>query len=181
MSIIIRPIEARDNPEVAELITGVLTGEFGKSGPGYACADPELGYMYENYQQPGSQYFVVFDQTREKVMGSGGYARLKGSPAEDQICELQKVYLYSELRGRGLGRQLVERCIEHATANGYRLMYLDSLPEMTAAIALYEKLGFIRLSKPLGNNGHHKCPIYMARPLVAVEAEPAVSPAHLLI
>ena len=47
-------------------------------------------------------------------------------------------------RGRGVGRALVEACLDRARAAGMREVLLSSLPQMTAAHALYREFGFVR-------------------------------------
>jgi ribosomal protein S18 acetylase RimI-like enzyme len=45
---------------------------------------------------------------------------------------------------RGIGRRLVEACIDRARADGRRRIVLHTDPAMTAAQALYGGLGFVR-------------------------------------
>jgi ribosomal protein S18 acetylase RimI-like enzyme len=47
-------------------------------------------------------------------------------------------------QGQGIGRALVEACIERATTQGAAAITLHTASFMTAAIALYERLGFRR-------------------------------------
>jgi GNAT superfamily N-acetyltransferase len=47
-------------------------------------------------------------------------------------------------RRRGVGRALVEACLDRARAAGMREVLLSSLPQMTAAHALYREFGFVR-------------------------------------
>lgn len=63
-------------------------------------------------------------------------------PLSDDRCELKRLYVRPEFRGNGIARMLCERILEDAQKIGYREIYLDTLPELSAAIRLYEKLGF---------------------------------------
>ena len=54
----IRPIEARDDGEIAGIIRSVMP-EFGAVGSGFAINDPEVDWMQRAYSQPRCAYFVV--------------------------------------------------------------------------------------------------------------------------
>ena len=60
--------------------------------------------------------------------------------------EIKRLYLRPAFRGRGLGRQLVEKVVETAREIGYQELYADTLPAMTDALALYSRLGFQRVA-----------------------------------
>jgi ribosomal protein S18 acetylase RimI-like enzyme len=51
-------------------------------------------------------------------------------------------FVSPRFRGRGLGRQLVERAIAHARSNGVRRVNLTVYVPNVPAVALYEGLGF---------------------------------------
>lgn len=62
--------------------------------------------------------------------------------ADDNLCEMKRLYVRPIARGHGVGRQLVQRIISEARARGYREMRLDTLPIMTGAQQLYVAFGF---------------------------------------
>jgi len=155
-----RPLQSADNPALASIIRNVLM-EFGIAGPGFACNDPETDSMYETYLPQGSCYLVL--EQDGKVLGGAGIAALKGG--ERGICELQKMYLLPEGRGRGQGRVLITTLLTEAEQLGYRYCYLETMTAMTDAHRLYEKVGFIRLAASPGDTGHYGCNIWYGRQL----------------
>lgn len=160
MNIRIRPIEKKDNPDVKRLVVDVLK-EFGRSGPGFACADPELEDMHATYSKPRMLYYVAEDTATGDVLGGAGVAQLAGTREEDGICEMQKLYLFKNARGKGVARMLVERLIADAKRFGFTSMYIETLPDMTDAQGLYARYGFVPLQERLGNTGHSGCNVFM--------------------
>lgn len=75
---------------------------------------------------------------------------------ESEICEMKRLYLRPQFRGKGLGRALAERIIAEARQIGYRRMRLDTVdPVMKDAVAMYRKLGFKEIApyRPNPNPG----------------------------
>ena len=83
----------------------------------------------------------------------------------DDTTELAKFYLSKEARGKRIGKLLLERCLEKAKDLGYKKVYLESIPEFSKAVSIYEKQGFQYLEKPLGNLGHSGCNLWMLKNL----------------
>jgi putative acetyltransferase len=156
----IRPIEARDDVAIASIIRTVMP-EFGAVGRGFAINDPEVDWMSRAYAQPRSAYFVV--ERDGVVLGGGGIAPLDGG--EEDICELRKMYFLPQARGQGAGAALMERCLDAGRGFDYRRCYIETLGGMDAAMKLYERSGFQRISAPLGATGHGGCNTFYLRAL----------------
>jgi GNAT superfamily N-acetyltransferase len=63
----------------------------------------------------------------------------------DGVCEMKRMFIPTELRGRGIGRALADRIIADARSAGYRLMRLDTSKRQAEAMHLYERSGFRRI------------------------------------
>ena len=150
--LVIRPIETRDDPRMAEIIRTVMP-EFGACGSGFAINDPEVDWMSRSYAQPRSAYFVV--ERDGVVEGGGGVAPLEGG--DPGTCELRKMYFLPTLRGLGAGADVLRRSLDAARAFGFKRCYLETLTGMDAAMRLYEKNGFRRIDGPMGATGHGGC------------------------
>jgi len=148
----LRPIQARDDARIAQIIRTVMP-EFGACGAGFAINDPEVDFMTRAYAAPRCAYWVV--ERNGVVEGGGGVAPLEG--ADDDVCELRKMYFLSSLRGLGAGAMVMQRALEAARAFGFKRCYLETLTGMDAAMRLYERTGFRRIDAPMGATGHGGC------------------------
>jgi len=159
-NVLIREIRKEDNPQLAFIVRSVLA-EFNAAKPGTVYYDPTTDDLYSLFQAPHSAYFTVVADG-EIVGGSGVYPT---NNLPEGCCELVKLYLLPQTRGKGIGKILIEKCVVAARQLGYTSMYLESMPELNTAIGLYEKLGFTHLTGPLGNSGHYGCDVWMVKRL----------------
>ncbi|CAM3651736.1 GNAT family N-acetyltransferase [Rheinheimera salexigens] len=160
MSYVIEQIKPEHDVNIA-LIIKQVGAEFGAIGEGFGPSDPEVDAMSQHYNDASaSRYFVA--SIKGNIVGGSGVAAFNGS---NQVCELRKLFLLAESRGLGIGKKLTEDCLAYAKAKGYKQCYLDTLSNMTSAIALYEKLGFSHLEKPLAGTIHNGCDVWMIKQL----------------
>jgi len=68
------------------------------------------------------------------------------------IAEIQKMYVRSQFRGRGIARKLLVRLINNAKDQKYSSIYLDSANFMASAHGLYRSVGFEEIAPYEGAN-----------------------------
>jgi putative acetyltransferase len=90
------------------------------------------------YARPDGRLLLAIEGGR--AVGTVAFRRLSG-----KICEMKRMYVRPEFRGRGIGRMLAKRVIEEAQDAGYSRMRLDTLSKLKEAVFLYESLGFKKI------------------------------------
>lgn len=156
--IVIRTIQQQDNPHIAAIIRASLE-EFGANKPGTVYYDKSTDNLSSLFEYPRSHYFIA--EQHGEILGGGGIFPSDGLPAD--TCELVKMYLLPHARGKGIGAALLKQCFTVAAKEGFKKIYIETMPELKQAIQVYEKFGFEYLSKPLGNTGHFGCDVWMLR------------------
>ncbi|QEC67094.1 GNAT family N-acetyltransferase [Panacibacter ginsenosidivorans] len=157
---IIRKLAKEDNKAIAAIIRSVLA-EFKANKPGTVYYDPTTDDLFTLFQTPRSAYFVA--TVNNEIVGGSGVYPTPNLP--EGCCELVKIYLSPVARGKGIGKALMQQCFNAAKELGYTSMYLETMPELSTAVGMYEQMGFTYLKGPLGNSGHFGCDIWMIKEL----------------
>ena len=98
---------------------------------------PDLFAFERHYAAPRGAFWVVRRDGR--VVGSVGVERV-----DDATAELHRLYLDVDLRGRSLGRALVETVLAWCAREGIGRLVLWSDTRFDRAHALYERVGFVK-------------------------------------
>lgn len=110
--------------------------------------DKELADLPGEYSPPGG--CLLLAEYEGQPAGCVALHKLKNS--DDSICEMKRLYLRPQFRGKGLGRALADRIITEARQMGYRRMWLDTVePVMKDALAMYRRLGFKEIAPYCAN------------------------------
>lgn len=155
-----RRIEPNDNIVLASIIRKSIES-LGLPIEGTAHSDPTTDDLFALFRKERSAYFVV--ELNGEVLGGCGIYLSPGLP--EKHAELVRFFLDPKARGYGIGKTLMNKCEDLAKQLGYDFLYLESFPDMKAAIHLYETFGYKRLSEPLGNTGHFSCNVWMKKAL----------------
>jgi putative acetyltransferase len=151
-----RKIRPGDNPLIEAIVRKAMT-EFNANPKTTIIGDPSLKTMYENYREERSVYYIA--ELEGVVVGGCGIKQLDGS--KENICELQRMFLSKEARGKGIGKKLMELCLSDAKKFNYKQVYLETLSDQHEAMVLYKKTGFKLIPLPLGDTGHGGCDVNM--------------------
>lgn len=160
MSYSIRQIKQEDNPQIASVIRRTLE-ELNCAMDGTVYTDELTDHLFEYYQEPRRVYYVV--EQAGKLIGGSGIGPIEN--LDKNYCELQKMYLLPENRGKGIGKELMGLCLDFAKQAGYELVYLETFDSMTDAQNLYKKSGFDYIDHALGDTGHFSCNVKMTKVL----------------
>lgn len=97
--------------------------------------DKEISDLKSEYTDNGGCILLCYQNNIPA--GCVGLRRFK-----DDICEMKRLYLRNEFRGKGIGRALAEKITGKAREYGYKAMRLDTISTMKEAISLYKTMGF---------------------------------------
>jgi putative acetyltransferase len=128
-----------------------------------------------------SKHFTIEPKDREvledpqgKILAKGGrifMALQDGQPVgcvamlkmADGGYEVAKMTVSEHLRGSGLGKKLMQRCIDEGVRAGATRLYLETNSSLAPALALYRAMGFRELAGC--DTEYARCDVWMERPL----------------
>ena len=137
MALDFRPARS-DEPPGSELL-GELIAFFNEIYPGRA-ARPGSVTTPDEMVAPTGAFLVGYEDGRPVAIG--GVRRLEGS-----ICELKRMYVVADARGRGVGRALLAALEQAARELGYERARLDAGPRQTESRALFARTGYVDIPK----------------------------------
>jgi putative acetyltransferase len=132
--IFIRSADNKDCANVQNLVFGILR-EYGLTVE-TGGTDADIADIEANYLNRGGVFEIVEDANGNLLGTVGLY------PLDAETIELRKMYFAPKLRGRGVGKKMLERMIEEARVRGFKRIYLETASILKEAAALYEKYGF---------------------------------------
>jgi putative acetyltransferase len=145
-------IEPPRQPEVLELLR--LSDEFALGlYPADSCYMLDLGEL----EAPGVTVFVARDagagDASAADAGAGDSASVGTAlgivalvDRGDGSAELKRMFLHESARGRGMAGELMWALEVHARASGISVIQLETGPKQPAAVALYERHGYVHIA-----------------------------------
>lgn len=118
--------------------------------------DHDIAHWQEEYDGRTGVLLVVADPAGE-VVGTAAVRLLAPGAGE-----LKRMWLRPPCQGRGLGRRLMDACLDEARRLGCRALRLDTQAKLEAAVRLYRAYGFSEVAR---YNDNHRADIWMERVL----------------
>jgi ribosomal protein S18 acetylase RimI-like enzyme len=117
----------------------------------YCTGDVMEAYLTEAFSKrkilselnnPNSTFYFCLSETQRI-----GYIKINRGDAqtdlhEEEGLEIERIYVIEALKGRGIGSQLIEFCVEKAISLHKAYLWLGVWEKNRDAIAFYEKKGF---------------------------------------
>ena len=131
----IRAATNNDIPFIKQVVFTCLT-EYALP-PDVKGKDKDLNDIEKNYFSNNGFFGVVVNTNANRVVGTFGLF-----PVNEKICELRKMYLLKKVRGKGLGKNMLNTAIHKAREKHYEKIILETISPLTRAISLYKQFGF---------------------------------------
>ncbi len=128
-----------DIPEVKILVADSLREyhlEFDPLG-----TDKDLEDIQEEYFNNKGVFKTVIKQPGREIIACYGLYRIANG-----TCELRKMYLTKDMRGKGVGRQMMNDAFIEAKRLGYKKIILETNSILKEAVSMYKKYGFVEYS-----------------------------------
>jgi len=102
---------------------------------GFQKFDEELANFPGQYSPPGGRLYLAW--YKSQAVGCVGLRKF-----EKRVCEIKRLYVKPDFRGKQAGGKLAKAAIRAAKTIGYEYIRLDTVPSMENANRLYRSLGF---------------------------------------
>jgi ribosomal protein S18 acetylase RimI-like enzyme len=137
-----------DEYEQAGVVTALAYRDFGS--PGETGWD-DYRRRIADVASRADRALVLVAVEDKQILGSatleleeripGGHERPPLAPGE---AHLRMLGVHPDAQGRGVGRRIMDACVEEARRAGKTVMTLDTTEQMEVAVRMYESMGFRR-------------------------------------
>jgi putative acetyltransferase len=132
---VIRAWQPSDRDAAAEIIRSVLA-EYGLGWePG--GADRDVLEVETSYLARQGEFWVI--ELDGRLVGTGAYYPIQRGK---NAVEIRKMYLLAEVRGKGLGRFLLQQLETAIAARGFGQIWIETASVLQEAVQIYERNGY---------------------------------------
>ena len=141
-----RFVDAAKAQEVAKLAVCLTSEIMERTGAKHFDVDVALAARLCSSYLGGDQYRVMAAIDQDTIVGFGSVCESRSLYAEGLFGIIQEFYVLPDYRSRNIGRQLIERIMEHARSRGWKRLELCTppLPAFDRTVSFYQSNGFQR-------------------------------------
>jgi ribosomal protein S18 acetylase RimI-like enzyme len=142
----IRPAETAELDDAAAIIRAAYTEYAAQMTPG--SWERYIEHAIDVRSRLDESELLVAESDARLVGAVTYYAdarRAMGERAPSSWAGIRLLAVHPDARGRGIGRTLVEACVERARASGKAALGLHTSEMMAVAQGMYERMGFVRV------------------------------------
>jgi putative acetyltransferase len=139
-SLSIRLATSNDGQAMIKIVDIALR-EYGLAGEPNGT-DKCLQDIDNNYLNNGGEFYVI-ENLDKSILGGYGLFKL-----DREVCELRKMYFTKEIRGRGIGKAILDHVVQRALNLGFTSIELETASPLVEARHLYRSFGFKPFKKP---------------------------------
>jgi putative acetyltransferase len=132
---LIRDWQNSDRHNAAEIIRSVLA-EYGL-GWEPEGADRDVLQVEECYLSVGGEFWVI--EYQNELVGTGAYYPVERG---ERAVEIRKMYFLPQIRGRGLGKYLLQQLEVAIAEGGFQQIWIETASVLAEAVKLYESNGY---------------------------------------
>ncbi|MBE5851794.1 MAG: GNAT family N-acetyltransferase [Lachnospiraceae bacterium] len=137
-------IPAYDFPQEVSILFKEYTEMLIAENPGFKDYlalqnyDEEIAHLEVKYGKPQGRLYLAYYEG--KLAGCIGLRKI-----DNDNCEMKRLYVKPEFRGKHIASQMVKKIIEDAKEIGYQNILLDTFPFLESAIMMYKRYGFVEI------------------------------------
>jgi len=132
---LIRSWTPRDREEAGAIIQATLA-EYGLPWEPTG-ADQDVLQVEAFYNAIGGEFWVIEQQGQ--LVGTGAYYPVERG---EKAVEIRKMYLVPTVRGKGLGRYLLQELEKAIAQRGFQEIWIETASVLQEAVKLYESSGY---------------------------------------
>lgn len=94
--------------------------------------------------EQNSLYYLALVEERPAGYMKLNFREAQTEQGHENAVEIQRIYVLQEVKGLGIGRMMMEKALEIGRERSLQYVWLGVWEHNHAAIAFYEKLGFVK-------------------------------------
>jgi GNAT superfamily N-acetyltransferase len=145
-TVLIRPAATKEDMAAVAQCFQIYAKELGVDLSFQQFDDEVAGFPGKYYPQAGGALLLALDSVTSNILGCVALRAIdihEDYPPSGRCCEVKRLFVYPEARGRSVARLLIRELVKVARDQGYNDMVLDTLARLRPALKLYESEGFV--------------------------------------